>query len=356
MPKNLYKNANSVIEGNYDNTSLGSNTYLLGLTSLFDEMGSQGHSIPEVLSGTNISPDAMNQSSLYISQVQKIQLFQNIQKLSHDPLIGLRAGQKQRLSDFGVYGYALYSSRNFRQAVELGIRHIKLAGPILKKSFYIRDDVAIFEGQDIIALGKLLPLVCEFWFSSMQTLIERVLEGPFQAKKLLLPYPASDYAEEYEKVFHCPVQFNAGVMQWHFDLKWLDVPCPNANPITADMCKSFCERMLGAAELEEPELVKTIRLILLDGTGLFPSAQEMAERLHISKRTLHRRLAGFDLTYQELLDETRRRLADEYLRETTLTVDEIAERIGFSDTSNFRKAYRHWTGISPNEYRIQYLN
>ncbi|MFY0084437.1 AraC family transcriptional regulator ligand-binding domain-containing protein, partial [Acinetobacter baumannii] len=90
------------------------------------------------LSGTNILPEAINQPSLYISQVQKIQLFQNIQKLSNDPLIGLRAGQKQRLSDFGVYGYALYSSRNFRQAVELGIRHIKLAGPILKKSFYIR--------------------------------------------------------------------------------------------------------------------------------------------------------------------------------------------------------------------------
>lgn len=134
MPKNLYKNANSVIEGNYDNTPLGANTYLLGLTSLFDEMGAQGHSISDVLSGTNISPDAMNQSSLYISQVQKIQLFQNIQKLSHDPLIGLRPGQKQRLSDFGVYDYALYSSRNFRQAVELGIRHIKLAGNVMGAS------------------------------------------------------------------------------------------------------------------------------------------------------------------------------------------------------------------------------
>ncbi|CAA0180417.1 AraC family transcriptional regulator [Acinetobacter baumannii] len=97
-------------------------------------MGLQGHSISDVLSGTNISPDAMNQSSLYISQVQKIQLFQNIQKLSHDPLIGLRPGQKQRLSDFGVYDYALYSSRNFRQAVELGIRYIKLAGNVMGAS------------------------------------------------------------------------------------------------------------------------------------------------------------------------------------------------------------------------------
>lgn len=76
MPKKLYKSANAIIEGNYDNTSLGSNTYLLGLTSLFDEMGLQGHSIVEVLSGTNILPDAINQPSLYISQVQKIQLFQ----------------------------------------------------------------------------------------------------------------------------------------------------------------------------------------------------------------------------------------------------------------------------------------
>ncbi len=75
MPKNIYKNANSVIEGNYDNTSLGANTYLLGLTSLFDEMGLQGHSISDVLSGTNISLDAMNQSSLYISQVQKSSYF-----------------------------------------------------------------------------------------------------------------------------------------------------------------------------------------------------------------------------------------------------------------------------------------
>ncbi len=57
MPKNIYKNANSVIEGNYDNTLLGANTYLLGLTSLFDEMGLQGHSISDVLSGTNISTD-----------------------------------------------------------------------------------------------------------------------------------------------------------------------------------------------------------------------------------------------------------------------------------------------------------
>lgn len=352
MPKQ-HVEQNTFIEARYDHTSFSQVTPTLGLTSLLDEMAQQGYTLSAILAGTNIPEPALISATATISQHQKLQLFQNIQRLSQDPLIGIRAGQKQRLSDFGVYGYALYSSKNFQQAVELGIRHIKLAGPVLQKSFRIENEVAIFEGKEILSLGKLLPLVCEFWFSSMQTLIERVLEAPFQAKKLLLPYPAPEYASEYQKAFRCPVEFGADVMQWHFDLAWLDKPCPNANPITADMCQSFCERMLGTEEDQEPELVKTIRLILLDGVGSFPNAQDMATRLHLSKRTLHRHLAAFNMSYQDILDSTRRRLADEYLSATTLSVDEIAERLGFSDTSNFRKAYRHWTGISPNEYRSQ---
>lgn len=340
-----------LIEARYDQNQLAQGTPILGLTSLLEAMQQQGYRLDEVLAGTGISQDALNSAASHISPYQKLQLFQTIQRLSKDPLIGMRAGQKQRLSDFGVYGYALSSSRNFQQAVEFGIRHIKLAAPVLKKSFSIQKHVAIFEGHEIIALGQLLPLVCEFWFSSMQTLIECVLEAPFQAKKLLLPYPAPQYADEYEKVFRCPVEFDAEVMQWHFDLDWLDKPCPNANPITADMCQSFCERMLGSNDDEqEPDLVRTIRLILLDAVGSFPSAQEIADQLHLSKRTLYRRLSDAEVSYQEILDSTRRRLADEYLA-TSLSIDEIAERLGFSDTSNFRKAYRNWVGISPNEYR-----
>ncbi|EPF91798.1 AraC family transcriptional regulator [Acinetobacter gyllenbergii] len=346
----------TLVEARYDQQQMAQGTPILGLTSLLDAMQQQGYSLTELLAGTGISQDALNSAASHISPYQKLQLFKTIQRLTTDPLIGMRAGQKQRLSDFGVYGYALYASRNFQQAVEFGIRHIKLAAPVLKKTFSIQKQVAIFEGHEIIALGKLLPLVCEFWFSSMQSLIECVLEAPFQAKKLLLPYPAPEYAAEYEKVFRCPVEFDAEVMQWHFDLDWLDRPCPNANPITADMCQSFCERMLATDDNEqEPELVRTIRLILLDAVGSFPTAQQMADQLHLSKRTLYRRLADVDISYQEILDSTRRRLADEYLT-TSLSIDEIAERLGFSDTSNFRKAYRNWVGISPNEYRLHKNN
>lgn len=327
--------------------------HLLGLSGLFDEMAAQGWSASDLLVGTGLSPDSLHHVSARISHHQKLLLFRNVHCRTRDPLVGLRSGQRLRLSDFGVYGYALVSSQNFGQAVALGIRHIKLAGPVLEKTFRIENGVAIFEGYDLIPLGALLPLVCEFWFSSMQRLVEYILEQPFRADRLLLPYPAPPHAAEYEKVFHCPVRFDAGVMQWHFDPALLNLPCPNANAITSSMCLQFCERIVGTMHDEEPEFAKMIRLTLLGGRGRFLNAEDMASHLHVSNRTLHRRLATLGMSYQNLVDDVRRRLADEYLKDTTLSIGEIAERTGFSDASNFRKAYCRWSGISPKEFRAR---
>jgi AraC-like DNA-binding protein len=101
----------------------------------------------------------------------------------------------------------------------------------------------------------------------------------------------------------------------------------------------------------EHALVKAIELACLDSAGGFPRAEEMAERLHLSPRTLHRRLAEAGTGYQEILDGIRSRLAVEFLERTRLSVEQIAERSGFSDVSNFRKAFKKWTGQSPAYFR-----
>ncbi|WP_457102221.1 helix-turn-helix transcriptional regulator, partial [Microbacterium sp. P5_E9] len=82
-----------------------------------------------------------------------------------------------------------------------------------------------------------------------------------------------------------------------------------------------------------------------------PRADEMAERLHMSSRTLHRRLVDAGTSYQDIIDGIRKRLAIELLARTELSVDEIAERSGFADTSNFRKAFKKWTGQTPAYFR-----
>ncbi len=323
---------------------------MLGLGALVAEMADQGIAAEALLQGTGLRPKQLDDPQARISQQQKVTLFRNTKRLTAVPDVGLRAGARQRLSDFGVYGYAVVSSKTFGDAVLLGIKHVRLAGPVLEKRFRIDGDVAVFEAHDMLDLGDVLPLATEFWFASILKLCACVLEAPMPSRRLLLPYPRPGHAAAYERMFGCPVSFDAGVMEWHFDAAVLRAPCPNANPITAGICTQFCERMFDSLP-DETDLSRSIRTACLNSRGEFPNADEMASRLGLSVRTLHRRLAEQGQQYQRIVDDVRRSLAIEFLENTSLSVEEIAGRVGFSEASNFRKAFRKWTGHAPAHFR-----
>lgn len=325
---------------------------MLGLGALFAEMAHHGIAAAALLQGTGLDPLQLEDVQARVTQQQKISIFRNARRLAPIPDVGLRAGARQRLSDFGVYGYALISSKTFGDAVALGIKHIKLAGPVLEKRFRLAGDMAIFEGRDVLDLGPVLPLATEFWLSSILKLINIVREAPLTSRQLLLPYGRPAHAGDYERMFGCPVVFDTGVMEWHFDAAVLGEPCPNANPITADLCTRFCERMLENLP-DETELSRIIRTACLNSRGDFPNAIEMAARLALSERTLHRRLAHEGKRYQEIIDDVRCSLAEEFLRNTSLSIEEVAARVGFSEASNFRRAFRKWTGSAPGRYRVE---
>ena len=324
---------------------------MLGLGALVAEMAEQRIAAEALLLGTGLLPQQLDDPQARITQQQKLTIFRNAKRLSSVPEVGLRAGARQRLSDFGVYGYALTSSRTFGDAVMLGMKHVRLAGPVLEKRFRIDGDTAVFEAHDRLELGDVLPLATEFWFASILKLANCVLEAPMPSRRLLLPYPRPGHAAAYERMFGCPVSFGAEVMEWHFDAAVLRVPCPNANPITAGLCAQFCERMLESLP-DETDLSRSIRTACLNSRGAFPNAEHMAARLGLSVRTLHRRLADEGQHYQRIIDDVRRSLPIEFLENTSLTVDEIAGRVGFSEASNFRKAFRKWTGHAPAHFRV----
>lgn len=340
-----------IVRGVYGKSAVTVVHSMLGLGGLFEEMTRQGVTREQLLANTGLTAAAFDDPAAGMTHRQKIQLFSNVKRLTQDPAIGLRAGQQQRLSDFGVFGYAVASSSTLGEAIAFGIEHVKLVGPVLEKSMRIEDGIAIFAGHDVFELNDLLPLMTEFWFSTTHSLIGRVMERPFRSISLSLPYPAPPHAALYGEIFQCRINFGADVMEWRFDAAQLDEPCPNANRITARMCSEFCDRMLKSLGADEPDIVRAVRLECLNHTGNLPSVEEVAARLNMSPRTLHRRLADAGLSCQELIDDVRRRLAEEFLRNTQLPVEEIAGRTGFSDASNFRKAFKRWSGDTPANYR-----
>jgi AraC-like DNA-binding protein len=120
----------------------------------------------------------------------------------------------------------------------------------------------------------------------------------------------------------------------------------------AQICRQQCERWLHAVK-EEDGLIRKVKEELLKTPGRFPKMDGVGATLGMSVRSLRRHLNEQGVTYQELLDQVRRDLAADYLRNSRLTIEQIAQLVGYGEAASFRKAFRRWTGKAPGEVRSQ---
>jgi AraC-like DNA-binding protein len=324
---------------------------LVGLGALAAELATEGVSVRELFARTGISADQLEDAQARISHRQRLAIYRNATRLAKRPDVGLLAGARQRISDYGIYGYAMVSSKTFGDALMFSLEHVTMAGPAVRQiSFSIEGTTGVLRSHGLDTLGDLLPFAAEFWRSSMTTVFSRVLEAPFPSMRMVFPFSAPGHWRNYERVFNCPIDFGADSMEWHFNADILGLPCPNANPITAKICQQVCNNVL-TERPGESELGRKIRAACLNSPQRPPSASEIASEFGLSLRTLHRRLAEDGISFQAIVDGVRRSLAVELLENTYMAVDQIAERIGFSDATSFRKAFKKWTGRSPSEFR-----
>jgi AraC-like DNA-binding protein len=325
---------------------------LVGLGALAAELAAEGVSVRDLFARSGVDASQLEDAHARISHRQRLALYRNAKRLAKRSDIGLLAGARQRISDYGIYGYAMVSSRTFGDALLFSLDHVTMAGPAVRQiSFRIEGGTtAILRSHGLDTLGDLLPFAAEFWRSSMTTLFGRVLEAPFPSKRMVFPFPAPAHWRNYERMFNCPIDFDADRMEWHFEATVLDMPCPNANPITAKICQQVCEAVL-TERPGDSDLVRKIRTACLNSPNRFPVAEDIASELGLSLRTFHRRLADEGLSYQSIIDGMRRSLATELLENTHLSIDQVAERVGFADATSFRKAFKKWTNRSPTDFR-----
>jgi AraC-like DNA-binding protein len=329
------------------------NQNLLGLGALAAELAAQGVSVRDLFARTGVNAAQLEDPHARISHRQRIAIYRNAKTLAKRSDIGLLAGARQRISDYGIYGYAMVSSPTFGDALLFSLDHVTMAGPAVKQiSFQVDADTAILRSHGIDTLGDLLPFAAEFWRSSMTSLFSRVLEIPFPTKRMIFPFAPPPHWRNYERLFNCPIDFNADTMEWHFSADVLDRPCPNANPITAKICQQVCNVVMTESP-GDSELVRKIRAACFNSPERFPPAGVIASQLGLSLRTLHRKLAEDGLSYQAIVDGMRQSVATELLENTHLAMDQIAERVGFADAVSFRKAFKKWTGCSPTDFRLR---
>ena len=207
-----------------------------------------------------------------------------------------------------------------------------------------------YSSTDIGAGNRPAVLVVDFQLGiGVSLLLDQ--NGPgFALDVVRVTYPESADTGEREGLLEAPIEFGCDRNELVWEASWLDRPQPYANSLTSTLVRETCERML-AGVLTETGTAGLVTRMLVEEPGRFPGIEELAERMHVTSRTLRRKLQAEGTSYAGILASVRKELAIQHLRTTRMKVDEIAEALGFADVASFRQAFRKWTGRSPSDYR-----
>ncbi|MBV1921015.1 MAG: AraC family transcriptional regulator [Pseudomonadales bacterium] len=325
--------------------------HIKGLRPALLRMKELGFSELECLQGTGIQLEKLEQADQSITPQQEFQFYRRTLELSQDPLIGLELGKGYRVEYYGVFGYAILSAKTFGKAMELvGEFGSALSFSQFSVGFEIMDGLACFHLSKDNALDPdLLQLYCDRDLSGFVTASQAILSRKLPLRDIRVMHDGENYRQCYETFAGCPVKFNHERTEIRFDLDILDSPLPLRDPETSEYCRQQCQQLLDRLT-EQNSLVNEVRTCLLSQLGSFPTITEVAHRLNIPERSIRRKLSEKGSSYQVILNEIRYELAKDYLQ-TELSLERIADMLGYSEVANFSHAFKRWSQVSPKTYR-----
>lgn len=323
------------------------------IAALVEVLAEQGIDPADSLKGSGIKPDEIYDAAVLTSVRQYAAVCSNAVALSADPATPFRTGSRLHLSAYGMYGYALMSCLSLRDYFRLGVKYHRLATPTLTIAWTEYPDRGVWTFPDAFASNQsreVQQFLLEQQFTQHVTHLQDVAGKSCPPVQANFSYPAPSYAAIYEEYLCCPCAFDQEACELIYDSSILDHKPQLAHLHTAALLQDTCDRLIGQAKTSIGASGE-IYQFLMRSPGEFPSMEAVASAFNMTSRTLRRRLDAEGTSFVAIVDDVRRSLATEYLKTTRMSGDDIAMLLGFSDTANFRRALKRWTGKSLTELR-----
>lgn len=303
----------------------------------------------EVLKHAGLRDDLFAQTRPTVTTAQFFQLWRSVEVLHSDPTLGLRLGDGTRTEVYDVVSLAALHSATLGEALQKLARYKRLTCPE-DISIELSLNEAAVSMRWMLAEGHAPHFLIDAVFASQFALAERGTGRSIRLRRLELtrrPVAADVLAAH----FRCELRFNAAQDRMVYDRADLELPF-----LTHD--QDHLAALLPTLESSLQELTATTSLrdkvwnVLSRGMrGGHLRIAQVADALHLSPRTLQRKLGEAGTSYQQVLDQVRRHLARQLLDATDLDTGEIAFLLGFEELNSFNRAFRQWEGETPTRWR-----
>ena len=323
---------------------------------LLVEVGQErGLPASRLLLRSGLSLAQLDDPQVELTAAQEMQVVGNLLRLLKHPFgLGLEVGARYNFSTYGLWGYGLVSSATAADALDLALRFIPL-------TFAFTLISARQEGaQCIVSFGEpdmdshARRFLVERDMAAAVRLMKDVVGPEFSLTRFTLkePAPAMQPSGQGPALLGgVPIEYGAPCNSLAFHARFLTRPLPQANPVTVSMCEQMCRQLMARrrVRLGTAELIRHYLAAWPDGTA--PDLPQVAQMVKLSERTLKRRLREEGTTFTRLLSEYRGSKARDLMADRTLSLTEIADRLGFSDLSSFSQAFKRWFGAAPSAHR-----
>jgi AraC-like DNA-binding protein len=279
------------------------------------------------------------------------ELLKHALKLTGEPTLGYHLGTQMRISIHGFIGYAIMTAKDITDALVLANRFIQLRLPFLQLFFSSAGHKATVQLQNEIQLEPLrteISIAVIIGVISMAKAITGIehtageidfnFKQPEGFERFMLKFPAHQF------------RFEQPHLLLSFDKSYLMNKLVHSDPIASQIAINQCEAALSALG-ERHRIAMRVRDILSQAEQYYLSIEHVAERLHMSDRTLKRQLAAEGTSFSTLVDEVRYRHATSLLSRTDYSLEQITDKLGYSDVANFSRAFKRWSGRSPSNWR-----
>jgi len=289
-------------------------------------------------------PDARLPCTVYL------RLWQAVRDLANDPAFALKLGKLVDPQQMGILGSLILSSPTLRDVAYLFVRYARLLNSLYRVAETEAGGVYTYTYVADCPVELERGFV-ELQFAGVMTLCRNLTGVDIIPVAMRFRYPEPTYAADYQRLFRAPLHFEQSHNEILFELSTLDLRVAEPNRYMHDLLNRHAAMLL--AELERADSVGgQVQRYILDTLSTGNSTIERcAAGLNMSRRTLHRKLREEGASFQDLQDAIRRRLAFEYLSQPHVSTAEVALMLGYSESSAFHRAFKHWTGATTKVYR-----
>lgn len=306
------------------------------------------------LRSVGVDPDVPIDPKFMVAAIDYYEFFANVVRADPNGReLPLRVGATMRCENYGAFGLAWKSALNLRGSCERAVRYARVLTSVTSYEIRETDEgvyMSLHRDGDRSELG--LRLSNEASIASIAAISQEVSASTFQPLAIYFKHECPGSAASHEHHFGCPVHFAEKMDALLISHDTMRAANRVGDPDIVTFLDSHLDEQLSKFD-DNASLERRVRkqLSRLLSQGI-PTVSSIASHFGMSGRTLQRRLSDRGYSFQSLVDESRRELAERLLKDTEYSLADVAFMTGFSDQSAFNRAFKRWAGQTPRSFRI----